>query len=221
MDSFSAPFDSTGQASAGATLYSRVAICFTFSCLATAAGAYLGRNISNGGFIVAIIAFFASYFLLFLVRKMEPINLIVLFAFTFIAGLTIGPAIAQYTSVPGGARVLVEAMLLCAVIFAGSAAFGWTTSLDLHGLSKYLMGALFALIAVGLLFLFITTSQAAEDAYDIGIAVVFVGFTALDFQRIRGTYDPSEYILATATIYLDALNLFLALLNLLSGNRRD
>lgn len=221
MNSITTQFAPSSQATTGTSLYSRVAVCFTFSCLATAAGAYVGRNLSGGSAIVAIIAFFGSYFLLYAVRKMEPLNIVVLFGFTFIAGLTIGPAIAQYTSVPGGARVLVEAMVLSAVVFAGSAAFGWMTSVDLQGLSRYLVGALFGLIALGLLLAFVVTSRSAEIAYDLGIAVVFIGFTALDFQRIRSRFDPSEYILATATIYLDALNLFLALLNLLSGNRRD
>jgi FtsH-binding integral membrane protein len=110
----------------------------------------------------------------------------VLYAFTFIAGLTLGPVIAQYTSVPGGSRVLVEAMILAAVVFAGSGAFGWMTSLNLKGLSRYLMGALLALIAVGLLLALVITSRTVEVAYDLGIALVFVAFTTTMATTVSG-----------------------------------
>jgi len=221
MSTFSTPYGPETETSAGASLYSRVAVCFVFSCVATALGAYAGRDLSSGAYLVAVIAFFASYVVLFLVRKIETINVIALLAFTFIAGLTIGPTIAQYTSVPGGGRVLADAMLLSAMVFSGSAAFGWMTSANLEGLSRYLTAALFVLIGFGLLLMFFITSRTAEIAYDLGIMVVFVGYTAVDFQRIRTRYEPSDYILVTAMIYLDALNLFLALLDLLGGNRRD
>ena len=42
---------------------------------------------------------------------------------------------------------------------------------------------------------------------------------AQDTWRIRNTYGPDEYVGAAVQIYLDLLNLFLALLRILGGRR--
>jgi protein lifeguard len=49
--------------------------------------------------------------------------------------------------------------------------------------------------------------------------LVFSGLLVFDTWRIRNTYGPDEYVGAAVQIYLDLLNLFLALLRILGGRR--
>jgi modulator of FtsH protease len=214
---YSAPRVETRPAS---DLFTRVATLFIFSCLATAAGAYLGRDLAYVNPLIFLVVVLGSLFLLQAVRKIEPVNVIALYAFNLVIGLMIAPVIHRYATSIGGPRLIAEAMVISGAIFSGAAAYGWATSTNLQPARRYLVAALFALIAVGLASYFFLNSAGIAMAYNFGIVGLFVAFTAIDFQRIRRVYPPEEYVLATVAIYLDFLNLFLAILSILGGGRR-
>ncbi len=200
-------------------LFPKVATLFVFSSLATAAGAYLGRDLPYVHPLLFLAAVLGSLFLLTTVRKIEPLNVVVLYGFNLVVGLMIAPVIHHYASSAGGPQLITEAMVVSAAVFSGAAAYGWVTSTNLQPLSRYLVGALFAVIAIGLLSFFFLHSAGIALAYNFAIVGLFVLFTAIDFQRIRRLYAPDEYIMATVAIYLDFLNIFLAVLSILGGNR--
>lgn len=53
-----------------------------------------------------------------------------------------------------------------------------------------------------------------------GTLLVFSGLLIFDTWRLRNVYGPDQYVLAAVQIYLDLLNMFLAILHLL-GRRRN
>jgi FtsH-binding integral membrane protein len=199
----------------------RVSTLFVFACIATAAGAYLARDLGNGAVFPTLIGFIASYIFLMVVRRREVLNVIALYAFSLMTGVWIGPVLNAYAHSAGGYQLIGQAMLISSAVFAGAASFGWFTSTNLAPLRRYLIGGLLALIAVGLLSFFFAFSSGVSLGFSLGIVVIFVGFTAIDFQRLRRNYPANEYILATVSIYLDFLNIFLAVLNILGGGRRN
>lgn len=201
-------------------LFPKVSTLFVFSCLATAAGAYLGRGLPYVNPLIFLVVVLGSLFLVQAVRKVEPLNVIVLYGFNVVVGLMIAPIINFYASSQGGPALIAEAMVVSGAIFSGAAAFGWVTSTNLQPLSRYLVAGLFGLIAIGLLSFFFLHSAGIALAYNFAIVALFVAFTAIDFQRIRRIYAADEYILATVAIYLDFLNIFLAVLSILGGGRR-
>jgi len=64
-------------------------------------------------------------------------------------------------------------------------------------------------------------NDTLEFVLALGGAVVFSLFIIFDVQMVMRTVSPEEYIMATITLYLDIINLFLHILRLLSVMRRD
>ena len=86
---------------------------------------------------------------------------------------------------------------------------------------------LIGIILAGLVNIFLKSSTLQLTVSAIGV-IVFVGLTAYDTQRIKSIYVEGESgaatgkkaILGALALYLDFLNLFLMLMQLL-GNRRQ
>jgi len=63
--------------------------------------------------------------------------------------------------------------------------------------------------------------NAAMDLWLAGVTVlVFSGLLVFDTWRIRNQYGPDDYVPAAVAIYLDLLNLFMAILRIFGGSRR-
>jgi FtsH-binding integral membrane protein len=54
-----------------------------------------------------------------------------------------------------------------------------------------------------------------------GTVLVFSGLLVFDTWRLRNVYGPEDYVIAAVAIYLDLLNMFLAILRILGGGRRS
>jgi FtsH-binding integral membrane protein len=50
--------------------------------------------------------------------------------------------------------------------------------------------------------------------------LIFSGLLVFDTWRLRNFYGPDEYVGASVNIYLDLLNIFMAILRI-TGNRRS
>ena len=65
-----------------------------------------------------------------------------------------------------------------------------------------------------------TLNAQLPTIYSWGVLVIFSGLVLIDFARIRAGGDGFTPVQMAVQIYLDAVNIFLALLNIL-GNRRS
>ena len=78
--------------------------------------------------------------------------------------------------------------------------------------------ALLALLVFGIVLIFVHIPGGAIVYSVLGL-VIFAGLIMFDFQRLRRSTDLDSAPLITASIFLDALNVFLFFLRILDGRR--
>jgi FtsH-binding integral membrane protein len=195
-----------------------------FAFLFTAVGAYVGIRLGYGSFIISLIGTFACLFALMAFKERAPINLVLLYAFATFEGMTIGLILMQYVSA-GLGGVVVNAALTTAVVTIAAGAYGATTKRDLSGMGGFLFIGLLGIIVASVIGIFVHSTLLY-----IGISVVavlvFTGLLVFDLQRVSRARGISEgdTIWLTVSVYLDIVNLFLALLRifgLAGGSNRD
>lgn len=189
---------------------------FAGSLLAASVGAYLGMGIAP---MIAtwywglVILNFALLFGIYALKDKPGINLAVLFAFTFISGLTITPLLSAILSMPGGASIVANAFLLTTAIFGAMSLFALTTSKDLANMGKMLFISLIVVVIGSVINIFLGNPML-QFLIAGAAAILFSLFIAYDTQNIiKGAY--SSPIEAAISLYLSFFNLFVALLQLL------
>ena len=183
-----------------------------------ALGAFLGRNTSGGWAIAWLLGALAILVSLNVVaQRSEQLAVGLLFGFGLLLGLAVAPAIASYAS--ADPQALWEAGGATGLFIAGVGAAGYATRRDLTGIARASSWALVGLIAFGIVLVFVQIPSGALIYSVLGL-VVFAGLTLYDFQRLRQTNDVRSAPQLAASIFLDALNVFLLLLSLFGGEER-
>lgn len=186
--------------------------------LITAVAAYLFRGISPGA---GILAFFAGLIVLFVmsaVRNNPQVALLWFYAFTFLEGIGLAPMLARYAQIDGGAVVVNAAATTgFGMLVLGGVAFVF--SVDWRRFSGVAFGLLIALLVVGLISAF--THFIHPATYSWLVLGVFTLITLVDFSRIRAGGDGASAVQLAVSIYLDAINIFVALLQLFGMRSRD
>ena len=184
-----------------------------------ALGAYLGRNLSSGvGFIGFIAAFACLIGMRFAARRSASLTVGLLAAFGLLIGLGLSMTLAYYAS--ADPRALWEAGGATSLFIAGFGAAGYATRRDLSAIARVCFWALLALIAVGIVLIFVHI-PGGELIYSVLGLVIFAGFTMFDFQRLRSSADISSAPLLAASIFLDILNVFLFFVQIFSGGEKE
>jgi FtsH-binding integral membrane protein len=179
-----------------------------------ALGAYVGRDLSRGWGIVAMIAAIGCMIgMNVAIKRSQQFAIGLLFGMGALLGIGLGPILAYYASV--NPQSLWQAGGATALFIAGFGAAGYATRRDLSPLYRILFFALIGLIVFGVVAIFVTI-PAASLVYSILGLVIFAGYTLVDFNRLRraGTVDQAP--LFAASIFLDVLNVFLFFLNILN-----
>ena len=179
-----------------------------------ALGAYLGRNLSPGWAIVwYIVAFACLIGMNFTVRRSPGLSVVLLFVVGTTLGLALAPTLVYYAST--NPQALWQAGGATALFIAGFGAAGYATRRDLSGLARLCFWALIALIVFGIVLIFVNIPHGSL-IYSVAGLVIFAGLTAFDFQRLRRSTDFDSAPLLAASIFLDALNVFLFFLRIFS-----
>jgi modulator of FtsH protease len=179
-----------------------------------ALGAYLGRNLSAGWAIVwFIVAFVCLIAMNFAVRRSGGLAVALLLAFGITLGLALAPTLVYYAST--NPQALWQAGGATALFIAGFGAAGYATRRDLSGIARLCFWALIALIVFGIVLIFVRI-PGGELIYSVLGLVIFAGLTMFDFQRLRRSKDINSAPLLAASIFLDALNVFLFFLRIFS-----
>jgi modulator of FtsH protease len=181
-----------------------------------ALGAYLGRHLSYGwAFIWYIVAFVALIAMNFTVRRSSAASTVLLLVVGLGLGLGLAPTLAYYAS--ANPQALWQAGGATALFIAGFGAAGYGTRRDLSGLARVSFFALIALIVFGIVLIFVRIPHA-DLIYSVLGLVVFAGLTTVDFWRLRRSTDLDSAPLIAASIFLDALNVFLFFLRIFARN---
>jgi modulator of FtsH protease len=151
------------------------------------------------------------------VRHVPGVNLLALFGFTTLTGVIISP-ILFYISLINPASI-VQAGVLTVGIFGGLTAYVFISRRDFSFLRGMVVTGLIVVILAGLLNIFIG-STALGFAVAAATLLLFSGFVLYDTSNIIRRYPTNEYVAGALSLYLDAFNIFLALLRLLNSSRR-
>ena len=185
-------------------------VALTAGCFAL--GAYLGRDMAGGWAILWYIAAFAVLIgMNAAVQRSEQLAVGLLLGFGLLLGLAVAPTLAEYVGTDP--QAVWQAGGATALFMAGFGAAGYATRRDLSGLARFCFWALIALIVFGIVLIFVQIPNG-QLIYAILGLVIFAGLTAYDFQRLRRAQDIRSAPLLAASIFLDALNVFLLLLSI-------
>jgi len=142
------------------------------------------------------------------------------YAFAALMGVSISYIFVVFTDMSLG-QVFFET----AAAFGGTSLWGYTTKKDISGWGSFLIMGLIGLIVASIVNIFLG-SPAIMFAISIIGVLIFAGLTAYDTQDIKNEYlahahhGDSEWmgksaIMGALRLYLDFINMFMMLLNLL------
>jgi len=147
-------------------------------------------------------------------------GVILLFAFTFVAGWWLGPILQFALNFNNGSQLIGIAAAGTGVIFFTLAGIATVTKKDFGFLRNFLLVGLVLIILASLANLFFAI-PAISLAVSAAAVLIFSGFILFDVSRIVNGGE-TNYVMATLGIYLSIYNLFISLLQLLlafSGER--
>lgn len=145
-------------------------------------------------------------------RKSYPMNLLFLSAFTLTEAYTISAVVSYYD-----VGLVLNATFLTAGIFLFLTAFACQTKYDFTSWVPYASGLLWGLILFGFMFMFFPYSSTGEMIYGGFAALLFSVYILIDTQLVLRKFHVEEEIAAAITLYLDLINLFLAILRILNS----
>ncbi len=192
-------------------------VALTVGC--TALGAYIARNLTGGTGLLLFIAALACVFGLNFAsaRGHEQLAIGLLFGVGLFLGMAVGPVLAVYAKAQPA--VLWQAAGATGAFVGALGAFGYATRRDLSSWARTLFWALLALIAFGIVGLFVAIPHG-NVIYALAGLAIFGAFTIFDFNRLRRASMASAVPIA-AGIFLDIFNVFLFMLRLLGGGGRS
>ncbi len=228
-------------------VYGLLTLTVATAALGAFASLYLGASVSQVGVTTAsgtvikippLVAFFAQHWIiggaLFLgtvfaaswARRRPGVNMLALLAMGLVSGLISAPAIfiAQLSASNGTALTLNpvrDAFVLAVVAFGGLTTYVFTSKRDFSFLRGFITVGLFVVIGASILGLFIHSAAFQLAIASAGV-LLFAGFILYDTSRIlRDPLQRQEPVGAAISLFLDFLNLFLFLLQIFSGGRRQ
>ena len=132
-------------------------------------------------------------------------------------GVIISPALFFYGRTQPG--LIGQAAVLTIGAFGILTMYAFVSRRDFSAWGSFLMVGLWVLIATSLLSMFFPST--AVNLWLASVTVLlFSGLLVFDTWRLRNFYGPDDYVGAAVQIYLDLLNIFMAVLRL-TGNRRN
>ncbi len=177
--------------------------------------------------------------ILFWIVVFAPLGLVLLLSFR-IQKMSLGAAQATFWGYAGlvglslaglfliytGASI-AEVFFITAATFLAMSLWGYTTKKDLTGFGHFLIMGLIGVIIASLVNLFLHSPGMYFAISVIGV-LVFTGLTAYDTQRIKEMYWEGDgevvagkkAIMGALALYLDFINLFIMLMQLM-GQRRN
>jgi FtsH-binding integral membrane protein len=145
------------------------------------------------------------------------------FGYAALSGVTFSAIFLRYTAGSIGTTFLVTGGM-----FAGLSLYGATTKRDLSGLGSFAIMGLWGIILASIVNIFLGSPMLTWLVTFAGV-VVFTGLTVYDTAKIKalaayadsGEMGTKLALQGALVLYLDFINLFLVLLRIFGGRRRD
>lgn len=131
---------------------------------------------------------------------------------TFLSGMVVSPLIYMIAGTQGLDAVYTAA-LLSGMVFGGLTLYTWVSRKDFSYMGASLMIGLFLVIGVGIVNIFVQSSTLSLASAIVSV-VLFSGFILYDTSKILRQPHLIPPTLAALSLYLDFLNLFMAILRI-------
>jgi FtsH-binding integral membrane protein len=206
-----------------ATLVRRTYALVLVSVIVTMAGATFGLSQPR------LLQFAAAHpFIMFIItlaplllatrKKAEfPMNIGLVLLFNFVMGVFISPTLFIYGRQQPG--VIGQAAVLTIGAFGILTMYAFVSRRDFSAWGSFLIVGLWVLIGTMFLNFFFQNNTVSLWLASVSV-LLFSGLLVFDTWRLRNFYGPDEYVGAAVQIYLDLLNMFMAILRIM-GNRRN
>ncbi len=190
--------------------------------LYTASNVQLAMTVARNIWPLVIVQFLVVLALSFMAQRISgPVAALMFIVYAGLTGLTLSGIFFIYTIGSIG-----TAFLITAGAFFALSLYGTVTKRDLSAWGTFLFMGLIGVVLASIV-QFFWSSPAFSFALSCATVVVFAGLTAYDTQKLRvlgaqyaGTGLTSITIVGALNLYLDFINLFLALLRLFGDRRR-
>ncbi|CAM3463823.1 Bax inhibitor-1 family protein [Marinicrinis lubricantis] len=189
---------------------------FTFSILIAFIGAYVGTMLPPAIFLPLGIVQLIMIISAFMLRKRKAVGYGFVFTFCLISGITIYPAIYHYAT-SAGAGIVTAAFVITVAIYAILTLYAYYSKRDFSFLGGFLMIGVLALIGFSIVGIFMPSLHTGAMGLTIAFAgvMIFSGFILYDISQYKHGVPDQMIPLAVLSLYLNFINLFLYLLQLL------
>jgi len=191
--------------------YQLLSMTLVFSAFA----AYLSiaMQASQGMGLVATIAGIVMLWFVLPKTANSATGIPVIFVITGLLGFGVGPMVAYYLAV--NPSIVMTALGGTGVIFLGLSGYALTTRKDFSFMGGFLMVGMLVVIGASLLNIFMGI-PALSLTVSAGVIMIMSGFILYQTSAIIHGGE-TNYIMATASLFLSLLNMFTALLHLLGA----
>ena len=202
---------------------------FLWMCIGLACTFITGQVIANSPTLTAEV-FSGWYFLIVIVqlavviflsarihRMSAAVAKITFIVYSILTGLTFSSIFITYKI-----ESIIYVFLITSIVMLIFSLIGFYTKKDLSKFGTYLFMALIAMIILGIINLFIGSSN-----FDLAICcisvLVFIGFIAYDVNKIKKYYfenpdNENLAIIGALELYLDFINIFIDLIRIFGDN---
>jgi modulator of FtsH protease len=191
-----------------------ILLSMTLLFSAVTAGLSMAFNLPHPGLLLTLVGYFG---LLFLTNKFRNsgMGLVFVFALTGFMGITLGPLLNMYLSLPNGDQLVMTALGATGVIFLSLSGYALTSRKDFSFMGAFLMVGILVAFLAGLASVFFTMpglSLAVSAMFVLLMSGLILYQTS---ELVHG--GETNYIMATVTLYISIYNLFVSLLQLLGA----
>ncbi len=196
--------------------YTLLSMTLLFS--AVMAGVSIALNLPHPGIIVTLVGYLGLLFLTYKLKN-SAWGLLSVFGLTGFMGITLGPIISHYLSLPNGGQVVMSAMGATGALFLGLSAYALTTRKDFSFMGGFLfVGVMVAFLAgLGAIFFEMPMLALAVSGMFVLLASGLILYETS--QLIHG--GETNYIIATVSLYVSIYNLFASLLHIFGATSGD
>lgn len=203
-----------------ASLLSKVLWITTAGFVFTAFGTYIAPPSLGIGIMAIFLINMAMIFAIsYAARRSNALALTLFYAFTTLMGVQISPIINAYLHTPNGPTIVFNAAATTALGMGIMAVVAQFARFNYMKVGRIAFFALIGLVLVGLLGMFV--HFVSPGLYAWATLGIFSVLLLVDFMRLRDRGQDFGPVQMALSIYLDALNIFIALLQIFGGGSRD
>lgn len=189
-------------------------VMFTFAVMwaLTALGLWLGSILPESVRLPVSVATIVLLIVMIFVRKVKLLNTIA-YAIPVLIGITLFWTTRFYID-ELGAQLVMTVFAATIGLFVILGIVGWFAP-DINGIGNYLFATLVVLFIFTLIFVFVPVSNVVALGLACAVVLLFVLYTVYDFNQLRyGYIEEDEVVVQALNMYLDFINLFVRLLEI-------